>query len=157
MKRLISHLDTSSENYKHYREHNLALSAELKARLHAARYERPQRAFDRLAEQNKLTVRKRLELLLDPGSPFLELSPLVKAATGEDVTADELGGADVQTALSGTADYAVDTEEEGIALVREIVGVWKRTEKTWIDFREPEDPYYDPDELYGILPDDIKK
>ena len=60
------------------------------------------------------------------GGIFLGGPPLVKAATGEDVTADELGGADVHSAISGTADYAVDTELEGIALVREIVGTFPR-------------------------------
>jgi 3-methylcrotonyl-CoA carboxylase beta subunit len=91
------------------------------------------------------------------GCVFLAGPPLVKAATGEDVTADELGGADMQTSVSGTADYAVDTEAEGLALAREIVGLWRRPDKSWVDRREPEDPYYDPAELYGIIPDDIKK
>ncbi len=88
---------------------------------------------------------------------FLAGPPLVKAATGEEVSANELGGADMHTTVSGTADYAVDTEEEGIALAREIVGLWRRPDKSWVDRREPEAPYYDPAELYGILPDDIKK
>lgn len=296
MRRIISTLDTSSPTYKSNREHNLGLAEELKERLHTARYDRPQRAWDRLAEQEKLPVRERLKLLLDPGSPFLELSalaageaydgeapqglvitgvgvingrevlinagdsslkggswyplsvkkmvraldialenrlpvvhlmdcggaylplqdeiyalagnifhnqcllsgagipqlavvlglctaggaylptlcdesimvrgtgcvflagpPLVKAATGEEVTADELGGADMQTSVSGTGDYAVDTEEEGIALAREIVGLWRQPDKTWMDRREPEEPYYDPNEIYGIIPDEIKK
>jgi 3-methylcrotonyl-CoA carboxylase beta subunit len=296
MRRIISTVDTSTTAFRANREHNLGLADELGAKLHAARHERPQRAWDRLAEQNKLPVRERLKLLLDPGSPFLELSalaageayggeapqglivtgigvinglevmitagdsslkggswyplsvkkivraleialenrlpvvhlidsggaylplqdelyalgghtfhnqcllsgagipqlavvlgwctaggaylptlcdesimvrgtgcvflagpPLVRAATGEEVTADELGGADMQTSVSGTADYAVDTEEEGIALAREIVGLWRRPKKDWIDRREPEDPYYDPQDLYGIIPDDIKK
>jgi 3-methylcrotonyl-CoA carboxylase beta subunit len=296
LQRIFSHVDTGSETYRRNREHNLGLAQELQTRLHAARYERPQRALDRLKEQNKMMVRDRLDLLLDPGSPFLELSalaageayggeapqglivtgigvvngrevlvtagdsslkggswyplsvkkivraldiaienrlpvvhlidsggaylplqdelyalgghtfhnqcllsgagvpqlalvlgwctaggaylptlcdesimvrgtgcvflagpPLVKAATGEEVSADELGGAEMHTTVSGTADYAVDTEEEGIALAREIVGLWRRPDKSWVDRREPEAPYYDPDELYGIIPDDIKK
>jgi 3-methylcrotonyl-CoA carboxylase beta subunit len=91
------------------------------------------------------------------GCVFLAGPPLVKAATGEDVTADELGGADMQTTVSGTADYAVDTEEEGIALAREIVSLWRRPGESWADRRKPEDPYYDSKEIYGIIPDDIKK
>jgi 3-methylcrotonyl-CoA carboxylase beta subunit len=91
------------------------------------------------------------------GCVFLAGPPLVKAATGEEVTADELGGADMQTSVSGTGDYAVDTEEEGIALAREIVGLWRQPDKTWMDRREPEEPYYDPNEIYGIIPDEIKK
>jgi len=296
VKRIVSHIDTSSDSYRRNREHNLALAKDLREKLYTARYGRPARALARLEERGKLTVRKRLELLLDPGSPFLELSalaamhayggdapqalmvtgvgvisgrevmitagdsslkggswyplstkkivraqeialtnrlpvvnlvdsggaflplgdeiyalggytyraqclmsgrgipqlalvmgpstaggaylptlcdqsiivrgtgfvflggpPLVKAATGEDVSADELGGADMHTAVSGTADYAVDTEQEGLELCREIVGTWAAPQKALVDRRDPEPPYYDPEELYGIIPDDIKK
>ena len=296
MKRIVSHLDTGSDVYRRNREHNLALADDLRAKLHAARHERPARALERLQQRGKLTVRRRLELLLDPGSPFLELSalaaldayegeapqalmvtgigvvsgrevmitagdsslkggswyplstkkivraqeialrnrlpvvnlvdsggaflplgdeiyalggytyraqclmsgqgipqlalvlgpstaggaylptlcdqsiivrgtgfvflggpPLVKAATGEDVSADELGGADMHASISGTADYAVDTEAEGLELCREIVGTWAAPRKALVDRRDPEPPHYDPDELYGIIPDDIKR
>jgi 3-methylcrotonyl-CoA carboxylase beta subunit len=91
------------------------------------------------------------------GGIFLGGPPLVKAATGEDVTADELGGADVHSTISGTADYAVDSEQEGLALVREIVGIFPRQTKVAVERRVPEEPYYDPKELYGIIPDDVKK
>ncbi len=91
------------------------------------------------------------------GGVFLGGPPLVKAATGEEVEADELGGADVHTGISGTADYAVDSEQEGLALVREIVGTFPRETKVAVERREPEEPYYDPRELYGIIPDDVKK
>ncbi|MBU0971030.1 MAG: methylcrotonoyl-CoA carboxylase [Proteobacteria bacterium] len=91
------------------------------------------------------------------GGVFLGGPPLVKAATGEEVTADELGGADVHSAISGTADYAVDSEPEGLALVREIVGTFPGRAKKAVEQREPEDPYYDPRELYGVIPDDVKK
>jgi hypothetical protein len=91
------------------------------------------------------------------GGVFLGGPPLVKAATGEDISADELGGADVHTRISGTADYAVDSEAEGIALAREIVGTFRRQAKAAHDAREPEPPFYDSEELYGIIPDDVKK
>jgi 3-methylcrotonyl-CoA carboxylase beta subunit len=91
------------------------------------------------------------------GGVFLGGPPLVKAATGEDVSADDLGGADVHSSISGTADYAVDSEQEGIALVREIVGTFGKPAKALVDRREPEEPYYDPEELYGIIPNDVKK
>ena len=91
------------------------------------------------------------------GGVFLGGPPLVKAATGEDVTADELGGADVHSAVSGTADYAVGSEQEGLALVREIVGTFPRSAKASVKRRDPEAPYYDAGELYGIIPDDVKK
>ena len=296
MRRIVSRIDTDSDAFRVNREHNLGLAKQLRDALHVAREQRPERALARLAEQDKLTVRRRLELLLDPGTPFLELSPLaasqaydgqapqalvvtgigvvsgrevmvvagdsslkggswyplsvkkivraleialenrlpvvhlidsggaylplqdeiyalgghtfhnqcllsgagipqvavvlgnctaggaylptlcdqsiivrgsgyvflagpplVKAATGEEVSAEELGGADMHTSVSGTADYAVDTEEEGIALARDVVGLWSRPEKSALDLRAPEEPFYDPAELYGIIPDDIKK
>ncbi len=91
------------------------------------------------------------------GGIFLGGPPLVKAATGEEVSADELGGCDVHTQISGTADYPADTEDEAIAKAREIVGIFPKTEKTKIDWETPEKPFYDPKELYGIIPDDIKK
>jgi len=294
--RLETQVDTTSPTYKTFREHNLKLAAELREKLDKARNDRPQRAWDRLAEQNKLPVRQRLELLLDRGTPFLELMslaanshydgeapqallvtgigivsgrevmviandsslkggawypittrkivraleialenklpvvhmldsgganlhlqdeiyanaghifklqchlsaagvpqlavvfgyctagaaytptlcdqtimvrgtgcvflagpPLVKAATGEENTTEELGGADMHTSVSGVADYAVDTEEEACQLARDVVGVWARREKADSDRREPEPPFYDPAELYGIIPDDVKK
>jgi len=299
MRRIQSKIDTTSSTYLRNREHNQKLVADLHARQQAARHHRPARDIERLRKLNKLLVRERLDLLLDPGTPFLELStlaacraydgevpqaaavcgigvvsgrevmvvasdssikggalyphtvtkivraldiaienripvvhlvdsagaylpaqseifpgkygggrcfrnqcvlsgegipqvavvlghctaggayvptlsdysiivrgtgavflggpPLVKAATGEDVDADELGGADVHTRISGTADYAVDSEAEGIALAREIVGTLRRCARAPHDYRDPEEPYYDPAELYGIIPDDIKK
>lgn len=296
MKRIVSHIDTTSDTFRAYREHNMALAEDLRQKIDKVRHDRPARALERQAERGKLTVRQRLDLLLDPGSPFLELStlaaldaydgeapqalvvtgigvvngrevvitagdstlkggswyplsvkkivralqialrnhlpvvnlidsggaylplgdeiyawgghtyhtqcllsgagipqlalvlgpctaggaylptlcdqsimvrgtgfvflggpPLVKAATGEEVSAEELGGADMHTSVSGTADYAVDTEQEGLALCREIVGTWARPQKAWVDRRDPEPPYYDPQEIYGVIPDDIKK
>ena len=296
MHRLPTHVDKGAATFQAYREHNLKLAAELKAALHAAQHERPRKALDRLAEQDKLTVRQRLDLLLDRGAPFLELMPLaanqhydgeapqallvtgigvvsgrevvviandsslkggawypittrkivralqvalenklpvvhlldsgganlhhqdeiyawagkifqqqchlsaqgipqlavvfgyctagaaytptlcdqtimvrgkgavflagpplVKAATGEEVTTEELGGADMHTTVSGTADYAVDTEAEALSLARDVVGVWARREKADSDRRDPEPPYHDPEDLYGIIPDDVKK
>jgi 3-methylcrotonyl-CoA carboxylase beta subunit len=95
-------------------------------------------------------------ILRGNGGIFLGGPPLVKAATGEIVDANTLGGADVHTQISGVADYAANSEEEAILLGREIVSQWSRPEKTRIEMREPEAPYYAPDELYGIIPDDIK-
>ncbi|CAM3295771.1 acyl-CoA carboxylase subunit beta [Cupriavidus taiwanensis] len=297
MRRIESRISTRSESYKANREHNLRLRDEFRATMHDARHVRAERDVKRLRDQGKLLVRERLDLLLDPDTPFLELSPLaanhaqydahikgagivsgigvvngrevmvlandsaikggavyplgarksiralkiamenrlpvvhlvdsagaylpmqmdifhegghmfhtqcrlsaagveqvavalghctaggayvptlsdysimvrgsgavflggpplVKAATGEDISAAELGGADVHTRISGTADYAVDSESQGIALAREIVGTLRRRTKQPVDMREPEAPYYDPDELYGIIPDDIRK
>ncbi len=88
---------------------------------------------------------------------FLGGPPLVKAATGEEITANDLGGADVHTQISGTADYAADSEAQAIALAREIVGLLRRRTKQAVDTRAIELPYYDPQELYGVVPDDIRK
>lgn len=95
-------------------------------------------------------------ILRGNGGIFLGGPPLVKAATGEVVDADSLGGADVHTQVSGVADYAANSEEEAILLGREIVSQWTRPEKARIERRTPEPPAYDPEELYGIIPDDIK-
>ncbi|MCZ6666631.1 MAG: methylcrotonoyl-CoA carboxylase [Gammaproteobacteria bacterium] len=91
------------------------------------------------------------------GAVFLAGPPLVKAATGEVVTADELGGADLHTQISGTCDYPANSEEEAIAIGREIIGQWEHTAKWPVQQDPVEEPYYDPDELYGIIPDDIKR
>ena len=299
MRRIPSAIDPQSPQFRTFERHNKALVQALKDAQDAARFQRPDRDIARLRKQNKLLVRERIDLLLDPGTPFLELStlaanmayqgkvpsagvvsgigiingremlimasdssikggawfpltvkkmvrtldiaienrlpmvhlvdaagaflplqsglfpdrhmagrmfrnqcvlssmgvkqvalvlghstaggayiptlcdysimvrktggvflggpPLVKAATGEDVSADDLGGADVHTSISGTADYAVDSEAEGIALVREIVSTFSKEPKQALERREPEEPYYDPKELYGIIPDDVKK
>jgi 3-methylcrotonyl-CoA carboxylase beta subunit len=91
------------------------------------------------------------------GAVFLAGPPLVKAATGETVTADALGGHDLHTQVSGTCDYPAEDEEHAIALGREIVAQWERPRKWAIDRDTPEPPLYDCDELYGIIPDTIKK
>ncbi|GGB36918.1 propionyl-CoA carboxylase subunit beta [Tistrella bauzanensis] len=91
------------------------------------------------------------------GAVFLAGPPLVKAATGEVVGVEDLGGCDLHTRTSGTCDYPAATETEAIAIGREIVAQWDRPRKWIAPVDAPEAPAYDPDELYGILPDDIKK
>jgi acetyl-CoA carboxylase carboxyltransferase component len=88
------------------------------------------------------------------GTIFLGGPPLVKAATGEDVTAEELGGAAVHTQVSGVADYEALSDEHALALCREIVASLggSRPELPW-ELEEPEDPIYDPGDLYGIVPE----
>src|ERR1700758_1896525 len=267
MRRIESKIDTSSDEFRLNWKHNRGLADTLKERHRAARRERPARDLERLSRQNKMFVRDRIELLLDPGTPFLELStlaanteyggevpgagivsgigivegreviihaedaivkggawyplsvkkivrtldiaienrlpvvhlcdsaggflplqadlfadkyyagrifrnqcilskmgvqqvsvvlghctaggayvpglsdynvivrgtgaiflagpPLVKAATGEENTVDELGGHDMHTSVSGTADYPASSEEEAIAIARDIVGQFK--------------------------------
>lgn len=298
MSRIISKVDTESTAYrKNFTDMTERVDA-LRQRLNQARFERPQRDIDRLKKSNKLTVRERLDLLLDPGTPFLELSalaankayggdvhgagqvsgigiingreviihaddpsikggawyplsvkkiirtldiaienrlpvihlcdsaggflplqadlfpdrytagrifrnqctlsklgvpqiavvlghctaggayipalsdysvivrgnggvflggpPLVKAATGEVVSAEALGGAQMHTTVSGTCDYAANDEPHAMALAREILANTTPILKQRIDRIEPEPPFYDPQELYGIIPSDWK-
>jgi acetyl-CoA carboxylase carboxyltransferase component len=91
------------------------------------------------------------------GTIFIGGPPLVKAATGQDVSAEELGGADVHTRRSGVADYYATSDEHALALARQIVGNLhaRRPEPPW-DIAEPEPPASDPAELYGLVPEDFR-
>jgi 3-methylcrotonyl-CoA carboxylase beta subunit len=86
------------------------------------------------------------------GTIFLGGPPLVKAATGEEVTAEELGGADVHTRISGVADHFAEDDEHALSLMREIVATLNTRKQIELDLRPPEEPRYDPAELYGIIP-----
>jgi len=296
MQRLSSLIDTRDDDYRANHRHNRRLAFELRERQQAACHARRERDRERLRRQNKMLVRDRIEALLDPGTPFLELStlagnmaydgevpgaaqvtgigivsgkevivhaddasvkggawyplsvkkivraldiaienhlpvvhlcdsaggflplqahffadryfagrifrnqsilskrgvpqlavvmghctagvayipalsdynvivrgtgaiflggpPLVKAATGEEVTVEELGGADMHTSVSGTGDYAATSELHAIAIARDIVERFQRPNKAKVDWIEPELPAYDPEELYGIIPKD---
>lgn len=298
MSRIVSKIDTGSAQFKANFESMSQRVQQLHDRLHQARFERPQRDIDRLHKLNKLTVQERLALLLDPGTPFLELSglaanksyggdvhgagqvsgigiihgreviihaddpsikggawyplsvkkiirtldiaienrlpvihlcdsaggflplqselfpdrytagrifrnqctlskmgvpqiavvlghctaggayipalcdysvivrgnggvflggpPLVKAATGEVVSAEALGGAEMHTTVSGTCDYAADDEAHAMAIARDIFAQTSPVIKQTIDRIEAEQPHYDPKELYGIIPTDRK-
>jgi acetyl-CoA carboxylase carboxyltransferase component len=299
MSELISHLDTNSPEYKANHQYNKALADQLAQRQQQAAHERPESIVARQRQRDKLLVRERIEAVLDPGSAFLELSPLaawemydgeapsagivtgigrieslecmiiandptvkggtyfpetvkkhlraqyvaeanhlptiylvdsggaflhlqadvfpdrehfgrifyniarmsgkgivqiaavlgsctaggayipamadetiivrengtiflagpplVKAATGEEVTAEELGGADVHTRISGVADHFADTETEALAKVREVVVHLNRRKQMPIVAQTPEAPLYDPDELYGVIPADPRQ
>ena len=85
------------------------------------------------------------------GTIFLGGPPLVKAATGEEVTAEELGGADVHTRLSGVADYFAEDDEHALQIARTIVSTLHTTKRLPADMTTPEPPKYDPEELYGIV------
>jgi propionyl-CoA carboxylase len=88
------------------------------------------------------------------GTIFLGGPPLVKAATGEEVTAEELGGADVHTRLSGVADHYAEDDLHALAIVRSIVANLNRRKRWPWDMAEPEEPRYDAREIYGIIPRD---
>jgi len=91
------------------------------------------------------------------GTIFLGGPPLVKAATGEDVTAEELGGADVHTRLSGVADYFAEDDAHALDLARTIVSTLHVNKPQAYDIAMPEEPRYDPRELYGIVPSDLRR
>jgi acetyl-CoA carboxylase carboxyltransferase component len=90
------------------------------------------------------------------GTIFLGGPPLVKAATGEEVTAEELGGADVHTRMSGVADYLAEDDDHAIHLARTIVTTLNTRKTMPADVTEPEDPLYDPKEIYGIVNADTR-
>ncbi|HEX7190287.1 MAG TPA: carboxyl transferase domain-containing protein [Thermoanaerobaculia bacterium] len=91
------------------------------------------------------------------GTIFLGGPPLVKAATGEEVTAEELGGADVHTRISGVADFMAEDDEDAIAIVRNIVETLRFDKREPESRVSPEDPLYDAKEIYGVIPKDIRK
>jgi acetyl-CoA carboxylase carboxyltransferase component len=91
------------------------------------------------------------------GTIFLGGPPLVKAATGEEVTAEELGGADVHTRLSGVADYFAEDDEHALHLARTIVTTLNMAKRLPVDMTDPEEPIYDPKEIYGIVNVDTRK
>lgn len=88
---------------------------------------------------------------------FLGGPPLVKAATGEDVTAEELGGADIHTSRSGVADYLAENEKHALDLCRDILANRKNGSRQSVEQISPEEPAYDPSELYGVIPSDLRK
>jgi acetyl-CoA carboxylase carboxyltransferase component len=91
------------------------------------------------------------------GTIFLGGPPLVKAATGEEVTAEELGGADVHARASGVADHYAADDEEALARARDIVGTLTSRKETPWEVEEPEPPRYDPEELGGVVPASLRR
>jgi len=91
------------------------------------------------------------------GTIFLAGPPLVKAATGEEVTAEELGGADVHTRLSGVADYFADDDAHALSICRTVVSTLNTVKHLPADMTTPEEPRYDVSELYGIVNADTRK
>src|SRR5579863_3098267 len=91
------------------------------------------------------------------GTIFLGGPPLVKTATGEDVTAEDLGGADVHTRISGVADYLAEDDEHALQIARTIVSTLHTAKRLPADMTTPEPPRYDPEELYGIVSSDSRR
>jgi acetyl-CoA carboxylase carboxyltransferase component len=92
------------------------------------------------------------------GTIFLAGPPLVKAATGEEVTAEELGGGDVHTRISGVADHLAEDDAHALEIARSLVAdLGGGAKHLPADRREPEEPAYDAKEIYGIVPRDLRK
>ena len=96
-------------------------------------------------------------IVRDQGTIFLGGPPLVKAAIGEEVTAEDLGGADVHTRISGVADYLADNDHHALELTRTLVANLNSPSNTPVERIEPREPVYDPQELYGVIPSDARK
>ena len=96
-------------------------------------------------------------IVKDQGTIFLAGPPLVKAATGEVVSAEALGGGDVHTRMSGVADYLAEDDAHALALARRAVGNLNRQKPAGVVLQSPEDPAYDPEEILGIVPPDLRK
>jgi 3-methylcrotonyl-CoA carboxylase beta subunit len=91
------------------------------------------------------------------GTIFLGGPPLVKAATGEVVSAEELGGADVHTRVSGVADHYALNDRHALHIARRLVGNLNGVKRVGLDLRPPEAPLYATDELHGVVPTDARK
>jgi len=96
-------------------------------------------------------------IVRNQGTIFLGGPPLVKAATGEVVTAEELGGGDVHTRISGVADHLAPDDRHALRLCRQIVAGLPPPARTSLDVAEPADPLYPAEDLYGLLPEDLRE
>ncbi|MGY0216667.1 carboxyl transferase domain-containing protein [Endozoicomonadaceae bacterium StTr2] len=96
-------------------------------------------------------------IVRNQGTIFLAGPPLVKAATGEEVTAEELGGGDVHTRTSGVADHLAENDEHALQIARNIVANLNRTVPPQVQRKEPVAPLFDAEELYGVIPEDPRQ
>src|SRR5205823_13649202 len=95
-------------------------------------------------------------IVRNQGTIFLGGPPLVKAATGEEVTAEELGGADVHCRISGVADHYAQNDTDAIRIVRDVFRSIPSSKRQSAQVAESEDPHHDPQSLYDIVPTDPK-
>jgi 3-methylcrotonyl-CoA carboxylase beta subunit len=96
-------------------------------------------------------------IVRNQGTIFLGGPQLVKAATGEIATAEEIGGADVHSRVSGVTDYYAQNDTHALAIARRITGLLNRVKQPALELWPPQEPRYDPAELYGVVPADIRK
>ncbi|CAN5393296.1 propionyl-CoA carboxylase subunit beta [soil metagenome] len=95
-------------------------------------------------------------IVRNQGTIFLAGPPLVKAATGEIISAEELGGAETHARKSGVVDHVAENDEHALQIVRDIVASLNTIKTVSIDVREPKPPLFDAEELYGLIPDDVR-
>jgi 3-methylcrotonyl-CoA carboxylase beta subunit len=95
-------------------------------------------------------------IVRNQGAIFLAGPPLVKAATGEVISAEELGGAETHGRRSGVVDHVAENDEHALEIVRSIVANLNTTKVVDMDVREPRAPAFDAEELYGLIPDDVR-
>lgn len=90
------------------------------------------------------------------GTIFLASPPLVKAATGEIISAEELGGAETHGRRSGVVDHVAENDEHALLLVRDIAGTLNSVKSVDIDLKQPQPPKLDAEDLCGLIPDDVR-
>jgi len=95
-------------------------------------------------------------IVREQGTIFLAGPPLVKAATGEEITAEDLGGGDLHARKSGVVDHLAENDEHALTMVRDIVSHLGASDKAKVKLREPRPPKYNAEELYSIIPDDVR-
>ncbi|QDP20078.1 carboxyl transferase domain-containing protein [Sphingomonas xanthus] len=95
-------------------------------------------------------------IVREQGTIFLAGPPLVKAATGEEISAEELGGGDLHARKSGVVDHLAENDEHALTIVRDIVSHLGGKTGATIETREPRPPLFDPQELYAIIPEDVR-
>jgi 3-methylcrotonyl-CoA carboxylase beta subunit len=95
-------------------------------------------------------------IVREQGTIFLAGPPLVKAATGEEISAEDLGGGDLHARKSGVVDHLAENDEHALTIVRDIVSTLQPEAGAGIELREPRPPAYDSEELYGIIPEDVR-
>jgi 3-methylcrotonyl-CoA carboxylase beta subunit len=96
-------------------------------------------------------------IVRDQGTIFLAGPPLVKSATGEEISAEELGGGDLHARRSGVVDHLAENDEHALTIVRDIVSTLGVEDGARVELREPRPPLYDAEELYGLIPEDVRE
>src|SRR5579863_4774009 len=96
-------------------------------------------------------------IVRNQGTIFLGGPPLVKAATGEVVTAEELGGAEMHSRVSGVTDYLAENDEDALSIARRAIATLKQPTRSHLNMREPREPLFPAEELYSIIPTDTRK